>query len=70
MNCIAPETILTASNRARIGNAQQQAMAGVHPLKRLGTPEDIAHAAAFLASDQASWITGAILDITGGAVMS
>jgi 3-oxoacyl-[acyl-carrier protein] reductase len=70
VNCIAPETILTTRNRERIPPAQQAAMAGLHPLKRLGTPEDVANAAAFLASGDASWITGLILDITGGAVMT
>src|SRR5215467_1423513 len=70
VNCIAPETILTARNRERIPPAQQAAMADFHPLKRLGTPEDVASAAAFLASGDAAWITGLILDITGGAVMA
>ncbi len=69
-NCIAPETILTARNRERIPAAQQAAMAGNHPLKRLGTPEDVASAAAFLASDAAAWITGLVLDVSGGAVMT
>jgi 3-oxoacyl-[acyl-carrier protein] reductase len=45
-------------------------MADLHPLKRLGTPEDVASAAAFLASDDAAWITGPILDVTGGTVMA
>jgi 3-oxoacyl-[acyl-carrier protein] reductase len=68
-NCIAPETVLTARNRERIPQAQLEAMTDIHPLKRLGTPEDIANAAAFLASDRADWITGLVLDATGGAVM-
>jgi 3-oxoacyl-[acyl-carrier protein] reductase len=68
-NCIAPESILTERNRGRIPEAQQQAMVDMHPLKRLGTPEDVARAALFLASDEASWITGIILDVAGGAVM-
>ena len=60
-NCIAPETILTERNR--------QIMAEHHPLQRLGTPTDVAYAAAFLVSDQAEWITGAVIAITGGAVL-
>ena len=68
-NCIAPETILTERNRERIPEAQQQAFIDVHPLKRLGTPEDVAHTAVFLASDKASWITGVVFDVAGGAVM-
>jgi 3-oxoacyl-[acyl-carrier protein] reductase len=44
-------------------------LVGVHPIKRLGTPEDVAHAALFLASEDAAWITGVVLDVTGGAVM-
>jgi 3-oxoacyl-[acyl-carrier protein] reductase len=68
-NCIAPETILTERNQQRIPPEQKVSMAEAHPLKRLGTPEDIARAALFLASDDATWITGVILDVSGGAVM-
>ena len=66
-NCIAPETILTERNQAWIPAAQQDVLAGVHPLQRLGTPEDVAQAALFLASDESSWITGVVLDVAGGA---
>ena len=68
-NCIAPETILTERNRERIPDAQQNSLKELHPLKRLGTPEDVARAALFLASDEASWVTGVVLDVAGGAVM-
>jgi 3-oxoacyl-[acyl-carrier protein] reductase len=68
-NCIAPETILTARNRERIPAEQQAAIIDFHPLKRLGTPQDVANAAVFLASEQAAWITGEIIDLSGGAVM-
>jgi 3-oxoacyl-[acyl-carrier protein] reductase len=69
VNCIAPETILTERNQQRIPEAQQQALLDLHPIRRLGTPEDVARAALFLASDNTAWITGVILDVTGGAVM-
>jgi 3-oxoacyl-[acyl-carrier protein] reductase len=69
VNCIAPETILTERNQARIPEGQRAALIEAHPLKRLGTPEDVARAALFLASEDAAWITGIILDVAGGAVM-
>jgi 3-oxoacyl-[acyl-carrier protein] reductase len=68
-NCIAPETILTERNRQRIPGAQQHALRDLHPIKRLGTPEDVARAALFLASDDSAWITGVVLDVACGAVM-
>ena len=40
-----------------------------HPIKRLGTPDDVANAALFLASENSNWISGVILDVAGGAVM-
>jgi 3-oxoacyl-[acyl-carrier protein] reductase len=69
VNCIAPETILTDRNTRQIPDKQQEALAGLHPLRRLGTPEDVARAARYLASDDAAWITGLVLDVAGGAVM-
>jgi 3-oxoacyl-[acyl-carrier protein] reductase len=69
VNCIAPETILTERNISRIPETQKKTLVDAHPIKRLGTPEDIARAALFLVSENASWITGVVLDVAGGAVM-
>jgi len=70
VNCIAPETILTERNQEQIPEAQKTALVDSHPIKRLGTPDDVARAALYLASEDASWITGIILDVAGGAVMA
>jgi 3-oxoacyl-[acyl-carrier protein] reductase len=69
VNCIAPETILTERNEERIPEAQKQSLVGMHPIRRLGTPDDVAGTAVFLASDESAWITGIIVDVAGGAVM-
>ena len=69
VNCITPETILTEGNQNRIPPELQASLAEAHPLRRLGTPQDVATAAAFLASSESAWITGAVLDVAGGAVL-
>src|SRR5207247_5704865 len=69
VNCIAPETILTDRNAQRIPDAQKQTLVEQHPIKRLGAPDDVARAALFIASDEAAWITGIILDVAGGSVL-
>jgi 3-oxoacyl-[acyl-carrier protein] reductase len=70
VNCISPETILTERNQQRIPEAQQSALIEQHPLRRLGTPEDVTTAALFLASDDSAWITGIVVDVAGGSVLA
>jgi len=66
-NCIAPETILTDENKTMIPTEMQGRLAEAHALRRLGTPEDVARAALFLADrEQSGWITGVVLDLHGG----
>jgi 3-oxoacyl-[acyl-carrier protein] reductase len=69
-NCIAPETILTERNKERIPVEKQEEFRQLHPIRRLGQPQDVGEAALYLASDRASWITGIVLDVAGGAVMA
>jgi 3-oxoacyl-[acyl-carrier protein] reductase len=69
VNCIAPETILTERNQERIPMNVQKTLIEDHPLRRLGTPEDVAVAALYLVSGDASWIAGVVLDVAGGSVM-
>jgi 3-oxoacyl-[acyl-carrier protein] reductase len=48
---------------------RREQLTAMHPLGRLGTPDDVACAALFLASNCASWITGITLDVAGGQIM-
>ena len=69
VNCVAPGFIATDMTAA-LPEAQRQALQQQIPLGRLGTPEEIAHAVAFLASPQAGYITGTELHVNGGMFMS
>jgi len=69
VNCLAPHTILTDDIRSRMQEPMQQQLASQVPLRRLGTPEDVAMAALFLASDTSAWITGITLDVAGGRIV-
>ena len=69
VNCLAPHTILTEQIQRAAPQEWREKMAAAIPLGRLGTPEDVALAAVFLASDSAAWLTGVTLDVAGGYVM-
>ena len=62
VNCVAPGPIATAMTRSF-----PQVLRDTIPLGRMGSPEDVADAMAFLAGDQAGFITGEVLDVNGGA---
>ena len=66
-NCVAPETILTEDNNSRIPPDMQSRLVEAHALRRLGTPDDVARTALFLADrEQSGWMTGVVLDLHGG----
>jgi 3-oxoacyl-[acyl-carrier protein] reductase len=69
VNCVAPGFIDTDMTRA-LPQAQRDALTTRIPLGRLGAPDDIAHAVAFLAGPRASYITGATLHVNGGMYMA
>ena len=64
MNAVAPGTIRTRVWDAQEGGADR--LVPLYPLGRVGEPEDIAAAIAFLASSDAAWITGHTLPVDGG----
>jgi len=68
VNCIAPGFIATRMTDA-LNEAQKEAVAKKIPMGRLGTPQDIADAAVFLASHLSNYITGQVLTVDGGMVM-
>jgi len=71
VNVICPGTIITNMNRVFFVDIpdpgqRMKELVEKYPLERLGTPEDVAYAALFLASDEAQWITGVALPVDGG----
>jgi 3-oxoacyl-[acyl-carrier protein] reductase len=69
VNCVAPGFIDTDMTKS-LGAEQHAALLTQIPLARLGAPEDIAHAVAFLAGPQAAYITGTTLHVNGGMYMN
>jgi NAD(P)-dependent dehydrogenase (short-subunit alcohol dehydrogenase family) len=71
VNCVCPAVVETEMASAFLKMARKdeqlwgEIMAKI-PLGRVGTPEDVAYAALFLASDESSWITGSSLMVDGG----
>lgn len=69
VNAIAPALVKTEFSRALYEGREADA-AATYPLGRLGTPDDVAAAVAFLASSDSSWITGQVLTLDGGLIVS
>jgi 3-oxoacyl-[acyl-carrier protein] reductase len=68
VNCVAPGFVKSAMTDA-LNEKLRQAILDKIPANRLGTPEDIAAAVVYLASDEAGWVTGQTLHVNGGMAM-
>jgi 3-oxoacyl-[acyl-carrier protein] reductase len=68
VNCIAPGFIETEMTES-LGEEQTEKLLGAIPAARLGSPEDVAACAVFLASDEAAYVTGQTLHVNGGMAM-
>ncbi len=68
VNVVSPGMIETDMT-ARLDDAVRQSLSAQIPMSRFGTPDDIASAVGFLASDEASYITGQVLSVNGGMYM-
>ena len=67
-NCVCPAVVLTPLARVDRPDFDEQRpeLEALHPLGRLGTPDDIAQAVLYLASDESAWVTGTVTNVDGG----
>lgn len=68
VNCVAPGFIDTDMTK-KLSEAQREALYALIPMKKIGKPEDVAKAVAFLVSDAAEYITGSTIHVNGGMFM-
>ena len=68
VNAIAPEFMMTEMTDVLRDKVKENILSQI-PLKRFGTPQDVAELAAFLASDKSSYITGQVINLDGGMIM-
>jgi NAD(P)-dependent dehydrogenase (short-subunit alcohol dehydrogenase family) len=65
-NAIAPGFIMTETAALNVPHDVQDRLAGANPMRRLGTPDDIARVVVFLCSDAAAYVNGQVIHVDGG----
>ncbi len=70
VNCVCPGPTDTALFASFAGPKLREALTQAIPFRRLGQPADVANVVAFLASDEASFVTGQTISVSGGLTMS
>ena len=71
VNAVMPAVVDTPIHATRgLTPEQVEAMGPLHPLGRIGTPADVAHAIVFLLSERSAWMTGAVIPVDGGMLVS
>lgn len=70
VNCVSLSTTVTPGAHRSFTPEQLERMPRFYPMRRLGRPDDAAGAVAYLASDEASWVTGQIIGVNGGYAMT
>src|SRR2546426_4000267 len=69
VNCVCPGIVETDMTKPYLRNEAERSIAEAeYPIGRIGTPDDVAKAILYLVSEDASWVTGAVLPIDGGAL--
>jgi 3-oxoacyl-[acyl-carrier protein] reductase len=69
VNCVTPGLVATPLTERYRSGGREERVAANSPVGRIGQPEDIAGAVAYLASEEASFVTGATLNVSGGTLM-
>jgi NAD(P)-dependent dehydrogenase (short-subunit alcohol dehydrogenase family) len=67
VNAIAPGVVITETSEERMTPSRRSRQVQTVPLQRLGTPDDVGPLCVYLAADESSWVTGSVVQVTGGS---